>query len=1133
MRYPLPMLVLGLLANGCLSADAPSNDADLEVTIAALGLDGADDAVWDVQVVSRCPSSVGAVVWERRLSASRYGAGASVSYVGTCDAEDGGCDNDVNVRLVGVYGREVSDPGSFAAAAPDDDVGQASLDFVDPGVLSEQVQCVANADTQVTFDVTVMRPARQGFFDIAVSFDDVFCSAKVDCVSSDGTPKLLLHDANGARGPTTIVALACTAGADTAGANTTTTLHLDDLVIDCGGTPTTETVDPAQHGNVFIPARAAGTSVFYQAQVSAGVEALGNAGTALSANKLYWTVALGVDLTALATAAAGCQLRTRFTASQGDNDLSWSPVGTYPVIEVDVPLSVGGDGALDCGGDNAHGLDELLEQGLGYLETDYPPAPAPFDNCARDGGDDIEFCSDTLTALAALCPNSPAGALEALPGCAALSLLEQPELFAGPLIDELTEVELAFGGSFGAAGALRDIASAIAATRQEITIAMTTARSGDACGAAALLAGAPADLATARGQLVPIVADLRAATPLDDAHGDAGTYDTHDLNVAIGHHALGELGAYAETLASSYDLVCAEGTPVSRMSATVAEVRDDQGRLVLTDGRIFSFAEGAGATGALVPGSMVTIDGLDLGDGTGVAIGVATAESASEVPQARCLWLRFAPVQPFAPYASGPYTLHDMPGYDSGGQYLLEHGMALAVEQTCPPSDNRYSIDAKLDYTDRDGNTVTDHPWAPDMIDGDHPAILPYNIDEGSVATLKVETRVQDCSTQPCGQPTTITDEIFTLLIKRRGSLCSATFNTNELDVNDQIPDAWRQNWVTGFDAPLPVGTGSYFQAEGYEQCPDGAGGFVSCYPQLSPIFEAHSFVVHNHDFYPIHPKLGLAGVLQKIHGQGLHGVDHAAGLRWPTLRSQRSGFDNWYSCSLPQLVRDVVNFCPAEGINAYYRLPFPEDVDFWIQGQGNRPGCSGCPAWADGKCCNSHNYSWALDMVAPCGSELLASRAGRVVEVTETNFRQVHHPCTDGECAGLVCCPRTWDSVAGEYVYDDCPANRLVIRHQDDSFSLYVHTRLFGIQPDLGDFVRRGETIAYVGSTGPSSGAHLHYEARVDLTASTPPYGTLLALFEVRHSETNAVVPCYEPVDRPASDSPDYHLRSNNPRWP
>lgn len=87
--------------------------------------------------------------------------------------------------------------------------------WVAPPPVTLSAECVENADTPVVFDLTIARPARQGFFDIGVTFDDVFCSAKLDCGASPdiADDMLLLHDPRtGERATTAVLAFACSAG---------------------------------------------------------------------------------------------------------------------------------------------------------------------------------------------------------------------------------------------------------------------------------------------------------------------------------------------------------------------------------------------------------------------------------------------------------------------------------------------------------------------------------------------------------------------------------------------------------------------------------------------------------------------------------------------------------------------------------------------------------------------------------------------------------------------------------------------------------------------------------------------------------------------------------------------------------
>jgi murein DD-endopeptidase MepM/ murein hydrolase activator NlpD len=60
-----------------------------------------------------------------------------------------------------------------------------------------------------------------------------------------------------------------------------------------------------------------------------------------------------------------------------------------------------------------------------------------------------------------------------------------------------------------------------------------------------------------------------------------------------------------------------------------------------------------------------------------------------------------------------------------------------------------------------------------------------------------------------------------------------------------------------------------------------------------------------------------------------------------------------------------------------------------------------------------------------------------------------------------------------------------VVLDHGGGVFSLYFHQSR--IRVEVGDEVRRGEVIGEVGTTGLSTGPHLHWEVRVNGTATNP----------------------------------------------
>ena len=54
-----------------------------------------------------------------------------------------------------------------------------------------------------------------------------------------------------------------------------------------------------------------------------------------------------------------------------------------------------------------------------------------------------------------------------------------------------------------------------------------------------------------------------------------------------------------------------------------------------------------------------------------------------------------------------------------------------------------------------------------------------------------------------------------------------------------------------------------------------------------------------------------------------------------------------------------------------------------------------------------------------------------------------------------------------------------VILRHADGSRTLYGHNS--SVSVSVGQTVKQGEKIANVGSTGNSTGNHLHFEIRVD----------------------------------------------------
>jgi len=373
MRYPLFAVVATLALTGCvMDPNAPADDPPdhgVAIELAALNLTGVGDVVWDLQV----DNGGGDVVWQRRISSSGYGDGAgSASYLGPCDAEPAVADNIVKVSVVGVYASAVNDAGSFASGA---DTGAGAVDgtpvaFQNPTTtaapLTRGVTCQPNADVFAQFDVALMRPAQQGFFDVAVNFDDIFCSAKLHCCddadsngvcASDGSEDIaLLFDASGARASTMVLGFACTAGprddvetelymdpVELACTTNIGTFHITDFTIDPSGAPGNQCTAGADGmsscTDVIAEVNGVDADTFlYQIGVYRGVEQLTSGGQ--GARKAYWNLALGVKRPAIAS----CWLQAQATVDDAADSpaIADGTIGAgvvYPVVHWNVDLA--------------------------------------------------------------------------------------------------------------------------------------------------------------------------------------------------------------------------------------------------------------------------------------------------------------------------------------------------------------------------------------------------------------------------------------------------------------------------------------------------------------------------------------------------------------------------------------------------------------------------------------------------------------------------------------------------------------------------------------------------------------------------------------------------------------------------
>ena len=350
------------LVAGCGDTEAvtPQDPGAGRVTIevAPLSLDGVTDASYTIRVTNAANGG-GEVIWERTaVTSDQFGDGAgSLSYVGPCDADAG--TNAVTLTLDALY----EGNGVLVAEGT----------YENPGALIRNVECVENVDVSVVFDITIVREAQQGFFDVAVNFEDIFCSAKLDCVKS-GTAnddlELLHNPASGARDLTAVLGFACTAPA---AAGATTFLYMDDPVIHCDGgvepfASANVTFEIVGLGNVPLTAPTSSNpgSYLFGAAVYFGNEAL--------LSKSYWNIAFGLNSETFALANTGdCVLTMRATASatafaESAEGFALPEGEVYPVIDWNVILTNDTVGRV-CTTHEVNGGNGVQTDYLGYLAS--------------------------------------------------------------------------------------------------------------------------------------------------------------------------------------------------------------------------------------------------------------------------------------------------------------------------------------------------------------------------------------------------------------------------------------------------------------------------------------------------------------------------------------------------------------------------------------------------------------------------------------------------------------------------------------------------------------------------------------------------------------------------------------------
>ena len=192
------------------------------------------------------------------------------------------------------------------------------------------------------------------------------------------------------------------------------------------------------------------------------------------------------------------------------------------------------------------------------------------------------------------------------------------------------------------------------------------------------------------------------------------------------------------------------------------------------------------------------------------------------------------------------------------------------------------------------------------------------------------------------------------------------------------------------------------------------------------------------------------------------HPSGHIPGLRWALAL-----------LSLLLLAPSIAN-----AVKFRYPLTKPSTWTTYID---HNRSASGMIDWHGGKF--TYNGHTGTDFARPKGSRIVAAADGRVIEVIDGMFDD----CRDHMIGKKPC---------------EGPSNRVRIRHSDGRETSYLHMKKFSIVVKKGAKVKCGQKIGQVGSSGRSTGNHLHFHVGAILGGKEPFKGPRGAKFSMWTSQ-------------------------------
>jgi murein DD-endopeptidase MepM/ murein hydrolase activator NlpD len=568
-------------------------------------------------------------------------------------------------------------------------------------------------------------------------------------------------------------------------------------------------------------------------------------------------------------------------------------------------------------------------------------------------------------------------------------------------------------------------------------------------------------------------------------------FDAENADVRNEDHELMEMDRIEQSLTDSLNqhqqlflnlsnIVRATGNVVPRQRLQIASFDTERGAAILTDGRRLLLPKpgtpGApplgSITDALVEGSFVDVDLSVLPDGTlyGNSAASTAGVNSSVVAQInpRRLVLRVTPVDFGLPnFDLAPR--HYLQAYKWGftenlSRHYFEFGQAFAAVKLISPggSGGNYKHWLKIDYdANNDGLYGT---LMPKLDETTPPFVLKADtLPQYKAFNIRVrEYRAEVVNGVP-GTAEVIGEEIYLIELNPTGTYAEAFYDQTSFDLADSPSETGhRVAEVTDIARRFPL-TLKPLNEMAFSGASYKANGNSSSYPNVLNIGLNDPFAVHFKD-----PNADLFFANPDDYDKGIYG---------PRLKGYNHNREFHYRVALPFIARDRLHDCSGSQPDTFYRIPLS---GVYSVSQGNN-GQFTHNLW--------QRYAW--DFPKSGGTTVRAARGGTVVDMRESSSQSCWN-------SGAQMCQNCSGSASPNFVS---------IRHRDGTTAWYGHFQNNKVYVSIGQRVYRGTSLGGVGTTGCSTGNHLHFHV------VNPEQTTTIPLrFESFMWPVPVFVPCYLP---------------------